>query len=64
HSGEGRWTVETAKELNIPVPIIESSLQFRIDSEKKPSYTGKVVSVLRSEFGGHNEKTAEKAEKA
>jgi 6-phosphogluconate dehydrogenase len=56
HSGEGQWTVETAKKLNVPVPIIESSLQFRIDSQTKPSYTGKVVSVLRSEFGGHEVK--------
>jgi 6-phosphogluconate dehydrogenase len=54
HSGEGQWTVETAKELNIPVPIIEASLQFRIDSTTKPSYTGQVVSTLRNEFGGHD----------
>jgi len=53
HSGEGQWTVETAKQLHIPVPIIEGSLQFRINSETNPSYTGKVVSVLRKEFGGH-----------
>jgi 6-phosphogluconate dehydrogenase len=57
HSGEGQWTVETAKELNIPVPVIEASLQFRIDSTKSPSYTGQVVSVLRNEFGGHDVKT-------
>lgn len=53
HSGEGQWTVETAKELKVPVPIIEGSLQFRIESQAKPSYTGQVVSVLRNEFGGH-----------
>ena len=57
HSGEGQWTVETAKKLNIPVPIIEKSLQFRIDSQTKPSYTGQVVSVLRNEFGGHEVKS-------
>ena len=56
HSGEGQWTVETAKELGIPVEIIERSLQFRIDSTKKPSYTGKVVSALRGQFGGHEVK--------
>ena len=54
HSGEGLWTVEAAKELNIPVSIIEGSLQFRIDSENNPSYTGQVVSALRNEFGGHD----------
>jgi len=54
HSGEGQWTVETAKELGVPVPIIEGSLQFRVDSTQSPSYTGKVVSALRHEFGGHD----------
>lgn len=56
HSGEGQWTVETAKEMEIPVPVIEKSLQFRIDSEQKPSYTGQVVSTLRNQFGGHEVK--------
>jgi len=56
HSGEGQWTVETAKEMGIEVPIIEGSLQFRKDSEGNPSYTGKVVSLLRNMFGGHDVK--------
>lgn len=56
HSGEGQWTVETAQELGVPVKVIEDSLQFRIDSQANPSYTGKVVSVLRNEFGGHEVK--------
>ncbi len=53
HSGEGQWTVETAQEFQIPTPVISASLQFRIDSTNNPSYTGKVVSTLRNEFGGH-----------
>ncbi len=53
HSGEGLWTVEVAKELNISVPIIEGSLTFREESQKNPSYIGKVVSALRNQFGGH-----------
>ena len=52
-SGEGAWTVEAAKEFGIQVPIIEGSLQFRIESQKKPSYTGKILSALRNQFGGH-----------
>ena len=56
HSGEGLWTVEAAKELGIPVPIIEGALQFRVESQSKPSYTGKVVSALRNQFGGHEVK--------
>ncbi|PIR59152.1 MAG: 6-phosphogluconate dehydrogenase (decarboxylating) [Candidatus Pacebacteria bacterium CG10_big_fil_rev_8_21_14_0_10_56_10] len=54
HSGEGQWTVEAARELGVAVPIIEEALQFRIDSQGNPSYTGQVVSVLRNEFGGHD----------
>lgn len=53
HSGEGEWTVQAAKELGVEVPIIEESLQFRIESDQHPSYTGKVLSLLRNEFGGH-----------
>ena len=55
-SGEGLWTVETAKEFGIPVPIIEGALQFRFDSQKNPSYTGKILSALRNQFGGHSAK--------
>lgn len=54
HSGEGLWTVQTAKELGVPVPIIEGSLKFREASQNNPSYTGQVVSALRNQFGGHN----------
>lgn len=53
HSGEGEWTVKTAKEMAVPVPIIEGSLQFRVQSQKHPSYINKVVNVLRTMFGGH-----------
>lgn len=56
HSGEGLWTVETAKELRIPVKVIEAALKFRIKSKGKPSYTGQVVSALRNQFGGHDVK--------
>ncbi len=53
HTGEGEWTVHAAKELGIPVPIIEGSFRFRVESAKNPAYTNKVVSMLRHEFGGH-----------
>lgn len=56
HSGEGLWTVEEAKEKNIAAPVIEASLEFRIDSTGNPSYTGQVVSALRNQFGGHSVK--------
>lgn len=55
-TGEGKWTVETAKKMKIPVPVIEESVTFRTRSEKKPSYTGKILSALRNQFGGHSPK--------
>ncbi|OGG57583.1 hypothetical protein A2853_02720 [Candidatus Kaiserbacteria bacterium RIFCSPHIGHO2_01_FULL_55_17] len=54
HTGEGAWTVETAKELKLKAKIIEEALKFRIQSEKNPDYTGKIVSALREQFGGHS----------
>jgi len=61
-SGEGMWTVDAAKELGIPVPIIQGALDFRLQSQKNPSYTGKIVSALRHQFGGHevNQKNKER----
>ncbi|OGG02218.1 6-phosphogluconate dehydrogenase (decarboxylating) [Candidatus Gottesmanbacteria bacterium RBG_16_37_8] len=49
----GEWTIETARELGVDVPVIESSLQARKMSKKKETFSGKVVSALRKEFGGH-----------
>lgn len=56
HTGEGAWTVKTAKELKVKTKVIEEALKFRIDSAKKPDYTGKVLSALREQFGGHKVK--------
>lgn len=53
HTGEGLWTVETARQLGVPVPIIEGALEFRRQSEANPSYTGQILSALRNAFGGH-----------
>lgn len=55
-TGEGLWTIQTAKELGVPSPIIEGSVNFRKESEKNPSYTGKVLSALRNQFGHHEVK--------
>lgn len=52
-SGEGQWTVEAAKELGVPVEIIEGAVEFRKKSQQKPSYTGQVLSAMRHQFGGH-----------
>lgn len=52
-SGEGHWTVETAKKLGVPVPVIEDSLKVRTETQSTPSYQGQLISVMRNQFGGH-----------
>ncbi len=54
YTGEGEWTVQAAKKLKVPAPVIEDSFKFRVASQKKPSYTGQLLSTLRNQFGGHN----------
>ncbi|MEX0931614.1 MAG: decarboxylating 6-phosphogluconate dehydrogenase [Candidatus Paceibacterota bacterium] len=54
HTGEGEWTVQAGKEYGVDAPIIQSAFDFRVQSKNNPSYTGKVVSVLRNQFGGHS----------
>src|SRR4029078_10140367 len=57
-SGEAGWTVDAAREENVDVEIIERSLEYRNRSKKDPkiqnSFTAKMVSALRREFGGHH----------
>jgi 6-phosphogluconate dehydrogenase len=54
HSGEGEWTVDAAKALGVPVPIIEESLNVRKNSSTDgDSFRNKVVTALRGKFGGH-----------
>ncbi|CAH0170023.1 phosphogluconate dehydrogenase (NAD(+)-dependent, decarboxylating) [Priestia megaterium] len=52
-SGEGKWTVETALDLQTATPVIAMSLLMRYRSLEDDTFTGKVVSALRNEFGGH-----------
>jgi len=52
-SGEGRWTVAEAIDLDVPAPVITLSLQMRFRSRQEDTYTGKLISALRNEFGGH-----------
>ncbi|MEX2583533.1 MAG: decarboxylating 6-phosphogluconate dehydrogenase [Gemmatimonadota bacterium] len=55
-SGEGRWTVETAIDLDVPAPVIALSLLARFRSRQDESYSAKVIAALRDEFGGHGVK--------
>ncbi|MFP7736827.1 phosphogluconate dehydrogenase (NAD(+)-dependent, decarboxylating) [Priestia aryabhattai] len=52
-SGEGKWTVEEALDLQTATPVIAMSLLMRYRSLENDTFTGKVVSALRNEFGGH-----------
>jgi len=54
-SGEGRWTVEAAIDEGVPAPVITASLFQRFESRDLGVFTGKILSALRSEFGGHAE---------
>ncbi|HUF30058.1 MAG TPA: decarboxylating 6-phosphogluconate dehydrogenase [Gemmatimonadaceae bacterium] len=56
-SGEGRWTVQEAMELNLPAPIITLSLLARFRSRQDESFSAKVIAALRREFGGHSVKS-------
>lgn len=56
HTGEGEWTVKTANEMGVDVPVIRESFDYRVQSANNPHYTGKVVSALREQFGGHDVK--------
>src|SRR5215470_3365304 len=57
-SGEGRWTVLAAVDEGVPASVIAASLYERFESRDAGEFTGKVLSALRSEFGGHLEKKA------
>ncbi|WP_040206152.1 phosphogluconate dehydrogenase (NAD(+)-dependent, decarboxylating) [Neobacillus jeddahensis] len=52
-SGEGKWTVETALELQAAIPVTTLALMMRYRSLEDDTFTGKVVAALRNEFGGH-----------
>ena len=55
-SGEGRWTVTAAVDTGVPVPVITASLYERFQSRGNGEFGDKILSALRSEFGGHAEK--------
>jgi 6-phosphogluconate dehydrogenase len=57
-SGEGRWTVETALDLDVPAPVITMSLLARFRSRQEESYGAQVIAALRNQFGGHAVKEA------
>jgi 6-phosphogluconate dehydrogenase len=55
-SGEGRWTVDAAIDEGVPAPVITDALYERFESRGLGEFTGKILSAMRSEFGGHAER--------
>ena len=58
-SGEGRWTAKAAIDEGVPAPTILAALNARFASQGAGTYSGKVLSAMRSEFGGHSELTGQ-----
>ncbi len=52
-SGEGRWTVQTAIDQDVPAPVITLALLARLRSRQDESFSAKVLAGLRNQFGGH-----------
>jgi 6-phosphogluconate dehydrogenase len=58
-SGEGRWTVFEAIDLNVSAPVITDALIRRLRSREENNFTDRMLSVMRNEFGGHAVKKSE-----
>jgi 6-phosphogluconate dehydrogenase len=59
-SGEGRWTIMAAIDESVPAPVLSAALYERFSSRGEDDFADKVLSALRYEFGGHEEKAAAK----
>jgi 6-phosphogluconate dehydrogenase len=54
-SGEGRWTIQAAVDEGVPAHVLTAALYERFSSRGEADFADKVLSALRSEFGGHAE---------
>jgi 6-phosphogluconate dehydrogenase len=54
-SGEGRWSLEAATDLGVPAPVLAAALFSRFSSRGEEAVANKVLSAMRSQFGGHVE---------
>jgi len=57
-SGEGRWTVLSAVEEGVPAPVLSAALYGRFDSRGRDDFANHVLSAMRLQFGGHQERAA------
>jgi 6-phosphogluconate dehydrogenase len=58
-SGEGRWTIKAAIDESVPAPVLSAALYERFSSRGEDDFAEKVLSALRFQFGGHEEKSAD-----
>ena len=56
-SGEGRWTVDAAIDEAIPAYTLSAALFSRFSSRERADFADKLLSAMRKQFGGHDEKT-------
>ncbi len=59
-SGEGRWTIAAALDEAVPAPVLSAALYARFSSRGQDDFADKILSALRFQFGGHEEKAAAK----
>jgi len=55
-SGEGRWTLASAIDVGVPAPVISAALFGRFESRGNADYANRLLSAMRKQFGGHDEK--------
>jgi 6-phosphogluconate dehydrogenase len=55
-SGEGRWTIAAAVDQSVPTPVLSAALFQRFSSRGEADFANKLLSALRYQFGGHQEK--------
>ncbi len=55
-SGEGRWTIAAAVDEGVPAPVISAALFGRFESRGEADYADRLLSAMRKQFGGHDEK--------
>jgi 6-phosphogluconate dehydrogenase len=57
-SGEGRWTIHAAVDEGVPAPVLTTALYERFSSRNEDEFANKLLSAMRKQFGGHDEKPA------
>ncbi|MFI4896142.1 MAG: phosphogluconate dehydrogenase (NAD(+)-dependent, decarboxylating) [Steroidobacterales bacterium] len=57
-SGEGRWTVQSAVDAGVPVPVLATALFARFSSRGEDEFANRMLSAMRLGFGGHHERPA------